>query len=237
MIIQLARIYSKGFKIIYDFIFPKKCVGCGEEGFWLCKECFGKIVQVKALFCPYCYKLTPLGQYCSRCRRYYNLTGVIIAAHYENPLKEAIHKFKYDRIRELAEPLAELLIERLQLGFPRGDLVLVPIPLTKRRQLERGFNQAKILAKKVAGEFEIDLVDNVLIRIKERPAQVKLKGRERRENVKGIFAVRGDIGQIKNKTVLLVDDVFTTGATLNEAAKVLRQAGARNIWGLVIAKS
>ncbi len=224
-------------KSIYDLIFPKKCVGCEKEGFWLCKKCSAKIVQVKAPFCPYCYKLTRLGQYCSRCRRYYNLSGVIIAAHYEGPLKEAIHKFKYDRIKELAEPLAELLIFRLQLGFPRGDLVLVPVPLVRRRQLERGFNQAAVLAKKVAEEFEIPLLADVLKRVKDKPAQVELKGRERRENVKGVFVVRGEAGQIKGKTVLLVDDVFTTGATLNEAAKVLKRAGARNIWGLVIAKS
>ena len=224
-------------KSIYDFIFPKKCVGCGKEGTWLCKKCFEKIVQVKAPFCPFCYKLTPQGQYCSRCQRYYNLTGVIIAAHYENPLKEAIHKFKYDKIKELAEPLAGLLIERLQLGFPRGDLVLVPIPLSKKRQLERGFNQAKILTERTGSEFDIPLLDDILFRIKDRPAQVELRGRERRENVKGVFAVRGDIEQIKNKTILLMDDVFTTGATLNEAAKVLKRARARNVWGLVLAKS
>ncbi len=222
---------------LYDLIFPKKCVGCGKEGFWLCKKCSKKIVQVKVPFCPYCYKLTRMGQYCSRCRRYSHLTGVIIAAHYENPLKEAIHKFKYDRIKELAEPLSELLIARLQLGFPRGDLVLVPVSLAQSRERERGFNQAKILAERTGPEFDIPLLSGALVRTKDRPAQIELKGRERRENVKGIFAVRGDIEQVKNKTILLVDDVFTTGATLNEAAKVLKRAGARNIWGLVIAKS
>lgn len=224
-------------KSIYDLIFPKKCVECGKEGFWLCKKCFKKIIIIKAPFCPFCYKLTPQGQYCSRCQRYYNLTGVIIAAHYENPLKEAIHKFKYDRIKELVEPLSELLISRLELGFPRGNLVLIPIPLSKRRQLERGFNQAEILAERVGPEFEIPLLDDILFRTKERPAQIELKGKERRENIKGVFKVKGDIKKIKNKTVLLVDDVFTTGATLNEVAKTLKRAGVKNVWGLVIAKS
>ncbi len=227
---------KKPTEFIYDLVFPKKCAGCQAEGPWLCPECFEKIIIVKAAFCPFCQRITPQGQYCSRCRPRFNLTGVIIAANYENPLKDAIHKYKYDRIRELAEPLSELLVMRLEAGFPTGNLVLIPVPLTKERERERGFNQAEVLAKKLSQAFDLSLVTNVLRRTKNRPAQITLTGRERRENIKGVFEVKGDLVKIKGKTILLLDDVMTTGATLNEAAGVLKKAGARNIWGLVLAK-
>ena len=222
--------------LFYDLIFPKKCVGCGQFGNWLCEKCFKKIIVIKSPFCPSCHRLTPQGQYCYRCRPHQNLTGVIIAAHYENPLKEAIHKFKYDKIRELAEPLSEILIERLADGFPRGDFVLVPIPLSRQREAERGFNQAEILAKKIGKAFEIPVCENVLRKIKNVAPQMKLKRSDRLENIKGVFSLRQNVEKIKNKTILLVDDVMTTGATLNEAGGVLKKAGAKNVWGLVLAK-
>ena len=227
---------SKFTNFFYDLIFPKKCVGCGEDGSWLCEKCFQKIVIIKAPFCPFCHRLTPLGQYCSRCRAKHNLSGVIIAAHYENPLKEAIHKFKFDKIKELAEPLSELMILRLEEGFPAGDLVLVSIPLSREREAERGFNQAQVLAKKLAEVFEIPLLVLALKKIKDVLPQMKLKRSERLANIKGVFGLGKESGKVKNKTVLLVDDVMTTGATLNEAARVLKKAGARRVWGLVLAK-
>ena len=202
-------------ELFYDLIFPKKCIGCGAEGNWLCRDCFEKIVIVRQPFCPNCQKLTKSGQYCSRCRVRQSLTGVIIAAHYENPLKEAIHKFKYEKLTELSDPFLEILITRLEAGFPVGKLVLVPVPLTKKRESERGYNQAEILANLLAEAFEIPTINNLLVRIKEKPSQVSLRGEERRKNVLGIFAVRGETAKIKNKTILLVDDVMTTGATLN----------------------
>ena len=221
---------------IYDLIFPKKCVGCDKEGFWLCEKCFKKIIIIKSPFCPYCYKLTPQGQYCLRCRPRHNLTGVIITAHYEEPLKEAIHRFKYDKVRDLAEPLSELMILRLEEGFPQGDFVLVPIPLSRQRDAERGFNQAGLLADKVGEAFEIPVLNRVLKKVKDVRPQMELKRRERLENIKGAFGLGRGARKVKNKTVLLVDDVFTTGATLNEAGLVLKKAGAKNVWGLVLAK-
>ena len=236
---------------ILDLLFPKKCVNCQKEGTWLCRHCLNKIVMVKAPSCPNCNRLTSMGQFCPRCRIKTSLTGVITAAHYEEgPLKEAIHNFKYNGVRDLVTDLADILAMRLEDGFPNGRLVLVPVPLHPKRQGERGFNQAQELAKKVAEYFDIEIV-NCLKRIRETDPQVKKTGLERKENVVGAFRLSQDQDQIQNevpgpedgaspdirgKTVLLVDDVFTTGTTLSECGRMLRQAGARQVWGLVLAK-
>jgi ComF family protein len=223
-------------EFILDFLFPKKCAGCQKEGLWLCDQCFEKIVFVKAPACPFCNRLTSKGQFCSRCRGKTFLTGVITSAHYEEgPLKEAIHHYKYNRIRDLVEKLAEIMVRRLEEGFPNGRLVLVPVPLHPKREAERGFNQARELAKKISEYFDITFVE-CLKRERYTLPQVEKTGAERRTNVINAFVLEKDISQIKDKTVLLVDDVFTTGATLSECARKLRQAGARQVWGLVLAK-
>lgn len=219
-----------------DLLFPKKCVGCGKEGVWFCDKCFEKIVLVKALSCPLCNRLTSRGQFCSRCRSRTSLTGVITAAHYkEGPLKEAIHNFKYNRVKDLVYNLADILSLRLEQGFPQGRLVLVPVPLHRQREAERGFNQAKELAKVISKYFDIEIIE-CLKRKKNTAPQVEKTGMDRRKNVVGAFSLAGQAKKIENKTVLLVDDVFTTGTTLSECAIELRKAGARQVWGLVLAK-
>lgn len=222
---------------ILDLFFPKKCVGCGQEGSWFCQKCFGKIIFVKSPTCPSCNKLTSMGQYCSRCRPRTSLTGVITAAYFkEGPLREAIHNFKYNKIRDLARPLADILGQRLSEGFPSGRLGLFSVPLHPTRLSERGFNQAEEIAKLIAADFGIDIVPG-LVRHRATDTQIKKERLKRIKNVIGSFRFEGDKNDIKNKTVLIVDDVFTTGATLSECAKVLREAGARQVWGLVLAKA
>jgi ComF family protein len=223
-------------QFLLDFLFPKKCVGCQKEGVWLCDKCYEKMVMVKAPSCPLCNRLTSMGQFCSRCRGKTSLTGVLTAAHYrEGPLKEAIHNFKYNRVRDLLESLANLIIARLEDGFPNGRLILVPVPLHPAREAERGFNQARELAKKISGYFDIETID-CLKRTRKTDPQVEKSGADRRKNVIGAFGHKREVDQIQGKTVLLVDDVFTTGTTLSECAKVLRRLGARQVWGLVLAK-
>src|SRR4030043_1525894 len=137
--------------VVLDLLFPKKCVGCGKEGTWFCDQCLEKIVLVKAPSCPFCNRLTPMGHFCSRCRGRTSLTGVITAAHYEEgPLREAIHTFKYNRVKDLAQDLANILAMRLEDGFPNGRLILVRGPLHRARIAERGFNQAGELAKLIS---------------------------------------------------------------------------------------
>ncbi len=225
---------SKIKKSFLDLLFPIFCVGCGKEEIWLCQSCFSKIVKVSSPVCPYCNKITIHGEFCSRCRRKTALTGIMVTAYYdEGPLKEAIHAYKYNFIFHLAQPLSTLLRSYLRENLPKGKKILIPVPLHKKREVFRGFNQATLLAKELKEEFGFK-INTDLLRIKNTRPQIELKGQKRHRNVKEAFLYQGE--NLKGKTVLLIDDVCTTGATLNECAKELRGAGARQIWGLVLAR-
>lgn len=234
---KIKKTFKQSYNHLLDLLFPKKCIGCGQNGTWLCAECFNQIVLVQAPGCPQCGRLTPKGQYCRGCRPRFVLTGIYVAAHYrEGPLKEAIHSFKYNRIKGLVHPLSELLIMRLSAGFPTGDLVLTCVPLHYARLAERGFNQAELLARELAKYFGLDFYPQMLTRKKKTKPQVEFSGDERRKNILEAFETGREADKAKNQTVLIVDDIATTGATLNECAKVLRRAGARQVWGVVIAR-
>lgn len=221
-----------------DLIFPKYCVGCNKEGVWLCQKCKNLIIVIKKSFCASCQKLTPKGQYCSKCRQKYYLTGVIIAAHYEKKcvLKEAVHTYKYDHIKNLKYALAPLLINALYHRNFSKNLIILPVPLSKQRIKQRGYNQSEELAKVVAIKTSSKLITKKLIRIKNKTRQADLPRAKRLENIKGVFDWIGK-NELKNKRVFLIDDVYTTGATVNECAKVLRQkAKAREVWAVVLGK-
>ena len=220
-----------------DLIFPKTCIGCGRAGKTLCADCKNQIKMVKTFCCPRCGRINRNGGYCPNCENQKKnfLTGVLVAADYERgPTKELIHHLKYAGIIEVAPILAGMLISRLAKSKLRGKKVLVPVPLHWFKKRSRGFNQAEILAKIVSYKAEIPLA-LALKRKKNTKSQVELTGRERRENLVGAF-VCVDAAAVKDKTVILVDDVATTGTTLNECARVLRTAGARQVWGLVVAR-
>ncbi len=151
---------------------------------------------------------------------------------YEGKLRDIIHLLKYQRIEPLAKPLANLLIKALPLD-QRFDCV-VPMPLHWLRKMLRGFNQAEVIARPVADYMSIPLV-KALRRRSYRPPQVGLTNAQRRENVRGIFVVRNQ-NQIDGKRVLLVDDVFTTGATASACSAALKRAGAKHVSLLTLAR-
>ncbi|MCX6812414.1 MAG: ComF family protein [Candidatus Berkelbacteria bacterium] len=243
MILSLSLLYSykemsstkTAYNFVLDLIFPKICSGCGKFGEIVCADCQNQIKIIQTPTCPKCGKITPSGQFCKSCKDESLLTGLLISADYRRgPVKEMIHHLKYSGQRELALPLAKLLVSRLKISKLRGQIVVVPVPLHIHRQRLRGFNQSELLARAVCTKLNLAGA-NALKRIKFKKTQVESKGKERRENLIGAFkCVDGEI--IKNKTIVLVDDVSTTGATLEECAKVLRLAGARQVWGLVVAR-
>ncbi len=228
-------IVSMGLKeFILDFVFPKKCLACGQEGDWACPDCLKTIQMIKSPSCPFCGRLTKNGQFCSKCRPKTQLTGIIIVSHLNPVLRAIIHGFKYDFVREAGEILSLILTKGLVGRLPHGAPILVPVPLYKRREAWRGFNQAEILARGVSFEFNLPLIETNLLRVKNTKPQIKLSREERFQNIKDAFLWRGK--EIRGEVVLLVDDICTTSATLNECAKTLRRAGARQVWGVVLAK-
>jgi len=245
-----AFMFKKLSKFILDLFFPKKCFGCNKPGTYICDSCFKKIEIDKNNKCPFCDRPVPNTFICQKCRERFYLDRLIWAVPYFNPLvKKLIKAFKYHHIKELAKPLSALLIKSLnQCGtsYVPDNVIVVPIPLHNQRLHERDFNQAELLSKNIAEYFSIPMETEILERTRSIIPQAKIRDhKSRRENIKDIFEIKQKFikkckdenkNLLKGKIIILVDDVFTSGATISEATRILKRAGAKEIWGLVIAK-
>ena len=240
-------------KFILDLLFPIQCMGCGAYGFFICTLCESVLPQGLVEVCVFCGHPSVQGKPCLACAPTFALDRVLIASDFQDPVvRSAIHALKYQGIKDLAKPLGKLLVEALKESMLGGstslreiepppiDFFIIPLPLHKKRVRERGYNQAELLAHEVAPVLNVEMCTDLLIRTRNTAQQVGLSRDERRENIKNAFVVTGsDPVQgltLSSKTIILVDDVVTTGATLNEAAKVLKHAGAKAVWGLVVAR-
>ncbi|MCL5410717.1 MAG: ComF family protein [Patescibacteria group bacterium] len=218
-----------------EIFFPKRCVNCGKIALhFVCPVCVQNIEKVKTSTCPVCGKISQFGKFCPNCKKA-ELGGIITAARYEiGPIKEMVHHLKYSGMTSLAEMLGELIVERLEREMPRGNIVVVPVPLHRKREFSRGFNQAELIARYISKRLNIS-GGMALSRVKNTESQVKLSGDLRKKNLIDAFACT-DEELILGKTVLLVDDVTTTGSTLIECAKILKQNGAKKVFGVVVAR-
>jgi len=222
---------------ILDLIFPKFCLGCGQEGgAWLCWECLKKILPVQTQVCPACGKIAEQGKFCRPCR-VPSLSGIIVAGYYEEgSLKEIIHNFKYNAVRELGELLGTMMTTSLEENFSMNkDFLITAVPLHFLRRAKRGYNQSEILAEIIASRLNLEKNFKTLYKFRGTTAQVQTSGKERLKNIKNSFKINKKI-RLSGRRIILVDDVATTGATLQECARLLKKAGAKEVWGLVAAK-
>jgi len=195
--------------------------------------------------CPVCERPTPFGQTHKFCRTRNSLDGLISLFAYEGIVRGAIHKLKYKLVTDLESEFWEIIKSDLE---KRGEEMLVlkrfvseekpviiPIPLYWYKEHSRGFNQSSLFGKRLASCFSLSFSDKIFVRSRSVPSQTKLTQKEREENVKGIFKVGATApGSLPN--VLLVDDVWTTGATMKEATITLKSAGVKRVWGLTVAR-
>ena len=173
-------------------------------------------------------------QRCPSClHRPLRIDGIRAVGYLEGPLQTAIHRFKYSNLRPLAVPLGKLASDYLTRNHLPIDTV-VPVPLHSRRLRERGYNQAALLAEEIGRAVEVTVVDDVLRRVKSTTPQVGLSAVQRRENVRGAFQCTDT--SLRGRNVLLVDDVCTTGATMESCSIALRDAGVSVVWGLPLAR-
>ena len=232
-----------------ELVFPKKCVICGKfsgpkfSGY-LCKKCLNTIPTHSSFGCIGCQRTVSLGQTCNLCSKTNYIDQLLVVADYKNQtLIKLIKLFKYRFIEELGFSLSLLtkkylirLAKTKKLNFMEENPIVLPIPLSKRRLNWRGFNQSEILASLLADNFQLKQESDVIIKTYQSKPQAEIKDREERlDNLSGVFkVVRPD--KIVGKNILLIDDVCTTGTTLNECAKILKENGAKKITGLVIAR-
>lgn len=231
---------SKIWLLIAAALFPPSCLNCGKHlpgaaEQVLCLFCSENIKINTSLFCPVCgLRLGNNKKICHKESQYL----LAAAVNYNNDaVRKLLKFFKFKRWLRLKNPLGEILIDYLStLNLELTNFVAVPVPLAPAREKKRGFNQAKILAEIAAKQQGLNLID-ALKRIKNTQIQSLAKSREERErNVAGCFAVASP-ELIKGKNILLVDDVHTSGATIGEAARTLKAAGAKKIIALVVAKA
>lgn len=237
IIFVLKKGLSKARGFLLDLFFPIECLGCGQDGKWLCDDCFGKIPLNTSPECPCCKKFSVNNETHPNCRRGFPLDGVLAASIYGSPLvKKIITNLKYNYATGLVEPLVQMMMKQMQFSgiFLEENWLLAPVPLHRRRLLERGFNQSELFCRRLNDLTGLPW-QAALKRQRWTPPQAELAEEDRLANVKNAFLCL-DKNLVKNKKLLLVDDVFTTGATMVEGAKVLKAAGAREVWGLVAAK-
>lgn len=221
-----------------DIVLPHFCVGCGKPGILFCKQCASTIEHIlpNEYICPQC-KLPAIDGFTHPgCINKYSIDGLVSFFHYKDIIKKSIKEIKYRFIESLvielvrkSKPYHALHIRQFSL-----DAVLVPIPLHKSRLKHRGFNQAETLASVLAKTYNMNYKNDALVRLKNTQSQTGLFDKKQRLlNVKDVFSIQTKLSQ---HTVVLVDDVFTTGATMREATKILKTAGVKQVFGVTIAR-
>jgi ComF family protein len=235
---------------VVDLLFPPRCVTCHRLGAWLCAGCLDELEVIQPPICHQCgaprgaregtSRLTVGAALlsCDRCRgQTSQLDGRRAYAFHAGPLREAIHQLKYEDLRALAVPLGRLMAQGWdRLKPPDGNVdVVVPIPLHPIRQRKRGYNQAALLARELGTALGLAVVENALIRIKATAPQVELDAAARRANVRNAFQTIDT--RLAGKRVLLVDDVCTTGSTLEAAGRALRDGKASFVWAYTLARA
>jgi len=221
-----------------DLIFPKICQKCGVEGNYLCSQCLSEI-KPPTMFCPECDKPSTLGLVHPVCKKQNTpLDALMVAAEYnEQAVRNLVWQLKYNSAKTVSEDLSVLLADFLvtqNILDHFADFTLASVPLHKTRLKLRGFNQAETISKNLSRKLGLRYLE-LLTKLKKTKRQVDLTLEQRVENVKNVFQIinRADTP----KKILLIDDIATTGSTLLECAKVLKKAGAKEVWGLVLARN
>lgn len=212
-----------------DVLFPERCVGCGAFGTSFCPPCEQSLQSAPPVpRCPNCWAQWPGPDNCPRCFAWDALDGAIAAFDYEGAVRRAVRGLKYRHTKSLAGLMGRNVVPLLA---RHDDALVLPIPLHRSRQRSRGFNQTELILRGAGYDHPAAR----LLREKKTRAQFGLSHGERRTNVRGAF--RYDGPKLAGRTVLVVDDVITTGATVNECARVLKDAGARRVFAVAFART
>lgn len=236
---------------VLDMVFPRSCLVCRNllltdiQDTYLCATCRGMIPLFTVSRCAFCRKATTLWATCDTCKPNHALKSLLVAADYGDlAVKRMVKALKYRFVTVVAHDIGEIMARYLKdrlglMGLESSKLIITSIPLHSQRLRWRGFNQADLIARDIAQQLSLSYLPDVLVRTKATSPQADIKNRDERiKNAKDIFAV-GPLAAVRplaGKTILLVDDVATTGATLDDAARVLKAVGAKHVIGFVFAR-
>ncbi len=236
---------------ILNLIFPLICENCGKlikeaKGYSICDDC---LKQIKIISPPYCYQcgkpFSPEVEFekealCADClnkkQHFYFVRTVV---YYQGILRKCIHLLKYKKQVKLIKPLADLMIKYLQeddlIDIRRIDLI-IPVPLFIDDYRKRGFNQSSLLAKYIADYFSVSFSEDLLWKVKGNLSQVGLSKTERKSNVKDVYTVNSSFPEKNISRLLLIDDIYTTGATIEACCLELRKIAVKEIYVLTLAR-
>lgn len=217
-----------------DWLYPPTCGGCGRQGERWCAACQQACQRCETI-CPVCGDLQPSGQLCVKCQAHPPAyQGLRSWGIHQGPLMHAVHQLKYKGDIAIGEALSKHLIDLYNDLKWEVDLVIA-VPLGKSRKQARGYNQAGILARPLAYAIQKPYRPNSLLRCKETVSQVGLSAAQRHENVRDAFQANRQY--VQGKSIVLIDDVTTTGSTINACAQALIRAGASAVFGLTLARA
>ena len=226
--------------LLVELLYPRRCAVCDKPvdkmGRYICTKCHPKIKYVQTPFCMKCGKglKDDSSEYCEDCENSAHVYTRCRALYEYNTIKEAIYRLKYEGRREYADFFGKDLARKLgsEIKGWKADAI-IPVPLHKDREKQRGYNQAALIANVLGRELDIPVKDRLIFRKRATLAQKQLNSKERQNNLKNAFK----IGQndVKLKTVIVVDDIYTTGATMDEVARSLKRAGVKEIYCISLA--
>lgn len=266
ILVNIKKSVKNIWTLFLNLIFPIECVGCEKEDTWICERCLRAIEFNAKQTCPECKRESEWGKFCPDCQEKFALSGILVACSYENQkIAKLIKYYKYYFVQEISPILAKILVRFIRnlliknnlasgeillgdlwrkfdslkkipnLILDFNNILIIPVPLHKRRRRWRGFNQSEEIAKHLAEHFNLEINVNDLQRKKYTSPQAKHSREQRFINLQDSFGWAG--ADISRRNILLIDDVVSTGVTLNECAKVLKSAGANEVWGLVVARN
>lgn len=229
----LQRIIQHTSSVMLDVLFPRLCAGCQREGEFVCEDCISILPAWEDGLCAWCSSIGNESNSCNLCAQQRGIEGIWIGYRYDNRVAaRLVHALKFQYQERVGEVMGMLLARRLAVRLPYIEMI-VPIPLDAARMKERGFNQSWYFAHHISMQCGIVMNETILCRTTSRAPQATLDAVTRETNVRGVYATA--LNNHIPHSVLLVDDVTTTGATLREAAAVLRDAGVVRIYAAVFA--
>ena len=218
---------------VIDWIYPPACACCEKPGKLICDDCFSNLPAVGKHFCSRCGKPLKPRHFCRLCGvSDFHFTAARAPYLYEGPVSAMIRKLKYHNAMDLAPILAQLLADYWKKIQWEADVV-IPIPLSEKRRMQRGYNQSELIAKDFGITVGIPCDTRALMKQQDTPHQVGLSAEERQANLKGAFAAEPKL--VRGKRILLLDDVMTTGSTFSECSDVLLKTGAKSVYCLSVA--
>ena len=220
---------------VTDFLFPSQCIGCGKTGDFICVHCLNKLPYLLPPLCKKCGRPESSGYYCSNCWGVQTSIETIRSVFvFDGIIREAIHELKYHNLRAIAPCLAKYMTEYYKSNGLPGE-ALLPVPLHANRLRNRGYNQSALLAEKISELINLPVLHEVLFRIKDsNPQALTPDVHVRRQNVLDAFYCCS--GEVVGKEVILIDDVCTSGATLEACAEALKKAGTKKVIGFTLAR-